>query len=109
MDARHIDTKLEAAHDAIYELQATQRAAAEQAALAKHRYEVDHAKAQLRARDDGLTQADAKAAATIETETQLRDHLLADASARSARGAIATLQTQVDILRTLAVTHRSMF
>jgi hypothetical protein len=56
-----------------------------------------------------MTQADAKAVATVETEDQLRDYLLADAALRSNRGAIETLRTQVDILRTLAVTHRSMF
>lgn len=109
MDPRDIDLKLNDAHNTIYELQQTQRVAAEQAALAKLRYEVDHAKAHLVARDNGLTQVDAKAAATVETEEQLRVYLLADAELRSARGAISTLQTQVDILRTLAVTHRSMF
>jgi hypothetical protein len=109
VDARRIDTRLEEAHDAIYGLQATQRELSERAALAKVRYEVEAAKAQLVARDNGLTQADAKAVATVETEDQLRDYLLADAELRSNRGAITTLQTQVDILRTLAVTHRSMF
>lgn len=109
MDAQQIDINLEAAHDTIYRLQEEQRAAAARAAEAKLRYEVDHAKAQLVARDRGLTQSDAKAAATIATEDQLGAHLLAEADLRSTRGAIATLQTQVDILRTLAVTHRTMF
>jgi hypothetical protein len=109
VDAQRIDSRLEEAHDAIYGLQATQRELSERTALAKVTYEVDAAKAQLLARDSGMTQADAKAVATVETEDQLRDYLLADAALRSNRGAIETLRTQVDILRTLAVTHRSMF
>ncbi len=109
MDAQRIDSRLEDAHDAIYGLQATQRELSERTALAKVTYEVEAAKAQLLARDSGMTQADAKAMATVETEDQLRDYLLADAALRSNRGAIETLRTQVDILRTLAVTHRSMF
>jgi hypothetical protein len=109
MDARDIESKLEQAHDAIYGLQATQRDLSERAAVTKVSYEVEMAKATLLARDRGLTQADAKAHATIATEGEMRDHLVADAELRANRSAINVLQTQVDILRTLAVTHRSVF
>jgi hypothetical protein len=109
VDARHIDSRLEAAHDAIYGLQASQRDLSERAAVSKVEYEVEMAKAQLIARDRGLTQQDAKAQATVETAEELRTYLLADAELRSNRSAINVLQTQVDILRTLAVTHRSVF
>lgn len=109
MNAAEVDAKLEDAHDKIGGLHHDQRQLAEAAAVAKADYEQAYARAFLSARAAGRTLDEAKAQATLDTAEERRKMLVTEEHAKSAKGAIAVMTTQVDILRTLAVTHRSVF
>lgn len=109
MNSSEIESKLEQAFDAIHGLQAENLDLGAAAAVAKAEYEVAYAKALLIARDQGHAVEAAKATATIVTATEYQKFVIAEAALRSNRQAISTLSTQVDILRSLAASHRSIF
>lgn len=111
MDAGQIDEKLHEAFDVLHGLQADEREAGVEAALTKVSYETAYAKALLsaRQRDPKMPLDLAKAEATVVAEAEYRAYQLADASLRTSRSTLNVLSTQVDILRTLAVSHRSVF
>lgn len=109
MDSSSIERKLEEAFDSIHGLQAENRDLAVAAATAKTDYEVAYAKALLVSRDKGMAVEAAKAEAVLAAREQHREMVVAEAQYRANRQAIATLTTQVDILRSLAASHRSIF
>jgi hypothetical protein len=109
MNPAQIEQKLEAAFDAMHGLQAENRDYAIAAAEAKVEYETAFARALLFARDRGLAVEAAKAEATISTADAYRQSVVKEAEYRANRSAISTLGTQVDILRSLAASHRSLF
>jgi hypothetical protein len=109
MNSVEIERKLEEAFDAIHGLQAENRDHAVAAATAKADYEVTYAKALLVSRDKGLAVEAAKAEATLVAQSAYREMVVAEAKYRANRQAIGTLSTQVDILRSLAASHRSIF
>lgn len=111
MDAGQIDEKLHEAFDVLHQLQADEREAGTAAALTKVEYEVRFAKAlvEVRHREPKMPLDLAKAEATILAEAEYRAFQLADAQLRTSRSTLNVLSTQVDILRTLAVSHRSVF
>jgi hypothetical protein len=109
MLAGQIEAKLEEAFDAIHGLQADLREAGRVAAGAKVDYEVAFAQHVLIGRDKGLPVEAAKAEATTMTKELYRAYLLADTEHKTARSAISVCSSQVDILRTLAASHRGLF
>lgn len=109
MNPGEIEPRLEQALDRLGELLAEQRHLASAAATAKVGWEVENAKAMLRARDRGMSVESAKADALIATSELYQQWLIADSELRSNRQALQVLETQVDILRTLAVSHRGVF
>lgn len=109
MNGADIERKLEQAFDAIHGLQAENRDLAVTAATTKADHEVTYAKALLVSRDKGLAVEAAKAEATLAAKDTYREMVIAEAQYRANRQAIATLTTQVDILRSLAASHRSIF
>lgn len=109
MDITEIEPRLEQALERLEVLLAEQRTSANTAAVAKVEWETENAKALLRARDKGMSVETAKADALIATADLYRRWLIADSELRSVRQAVHVLETQVDILRTLAVSHRSVF
>ncbi len=109
MESNEIEAKLQEAFDVLHGLQADERDAGVAAATAKVAYDVAYAKALLVARDRKLAIEAAKAEATVYSEAEYRTSLLAEAQLRTARSTLNVLSTQVDILRTLAASHRSVF
>jgi len=109
MRIQDIDERLEAAFDALSTLQAEQRALATRAAETKVAHETALARQMLRARDRGLAVEAAKATALDACEDSHLAMVLAESDLRVNRSTITTLTTQVDILRTMAATHRSVF
>ena len=109
MNIRDIDTKLEAAFDKLHHLQAEMRDIGINAAEAKVAYEVAQAQAFLLARDKGMVVESAKAEALLAASEKNLAYLIADTEVRTNRSALQTLNTQVDILRTMAASHRSTF
>ncbi|MFZ4431615.1 MAG: hypothetical protein ACOYOQ_00310 [Microthrixaceae bacterium] len=109
MEPVDIERKLEEAFDAFYGLQGEHRLLGEEAAVAKATYEREYAHALLTARDKGLAVEVAKAEAQVKAADSYQRMLVADAVHRANRSAIAVLTTQVDILRSLSASHRSVF
>jgi hypothetical protein len=109
MNAAEIEAKLEQAFDALHGLQGENRDLGVAAGSAKADYELAYAKALLISRDKGLAVEAAKAEAMLSAGEMYREMIISEARFKSNRQALATLTTQVDILRSLAASHRSIF
>ena len=103
---RGLQANLEALESIVDEI----RAAGRDAAIKEAAYKVDYAKSRLTikaAATEKLTVNEIEAMATVECETELLDHLIAQNHFTSVREALRALQSKIDGYRTLSASHRA--